>query len=169
MSVITFLAESLPPLVDQGGTATSVGVWILMAIMAGGAALLIYNQVLAAQVNRKVLKSPIATAAINPQPFIVAMEKEFVLRRDYLPQVEDLKNQDKENRKYSHDGLHDLRNELNAIKLGAEQRDQLLHKLDERTLNHTRVIEGINQKMDRIVDRVADKVEALLSTDRKTR
>ncbi len=156
------LAESLPNLVSNNGEATAIGIWILMAIVAGGAALLIYNQILAAQVNRKVLKSPIAAAAINPQPFIIAMEKEFVNRRDYDLQVEDLKNQDKENRKYSHDGLHDLRNDLNAIKLGAEHRDQLLHKLDERTLNHTRVLDSQSMKIDRIVERVADKVEALL-------
>lgn len=101
-------------------------------------------------------------AKLNPQPFLVAMEKEFVHRHEYERRNTDLENQVKEGRSYSHDEVHAVRNELHAMKLSGEQRDEVLHKLDERTLTHVRQLTGLDQKLDKVVERMGDKVEQLL-------
>jgi hypothetical protein len=100
---------------------------------------------------------------ISPQPLLIAMEKEFVNRHEYERRHGDIENQAKDVRAYAHDEVHEIRGSLQEMKLSGEERDQLLHKLDERTQTHTRVLSGMDQKIDHMADRMADKVEKLIS------
>lgn len=99
---------------------------------------------------------------IAPQPLIIALEKEFVNRPEYERRHSDLGNQLIDARKYAHDEIHAVRGELQSMKLAGEVRDATLHKLDERTQTHTRIMSGLDTKMDKVVERMADKVESLI-------
>jgi hypothetical protein len=156
----SLIAETMPKLVTDGGSATSIGVWVLMAIVAMAAGLFLYNQVLTAKVNQKLLSAPPQQSMV--QPLIVAMEEKFVTVPHFNEKHLEVRQQLKEVRAYAHDEVHNVRGDINAIRLAGELRDTLMHKLDERSLNQGRVIEGMNAKMDRLVDRFADKVEELI-------
>jgi sulfur carrier protein ThiS len=146
------------------------GMWLLTG--AGAIAFIAFgvNQVMGILVKRKQLTAPIITQQqINPQPLIVAMEKEFVSRHEYDASHVDLKREVVEVRKYAHDEVHAVDDELESMKQAGEERDRLLHKLDERTQTQTRLIGGLDIKLDRVVDRLADKIELLLRNDRKER
>jgi hypothetical protein len=120
---------------------------VVIASLAAGA-----NAIFGILLKRKQLSAPVVTQQqIVTQPFVVAMEKEFTNKREF-----------EKFEKYVHGAHHAINQEIHSVKLGGENRDELLSKLDERTLTHTRAIDNLSLKADRIVDRVADKVEALL-------
>ena len=88
---------------------------------------------------------------VSPQPLIVALEKEFVGKHEF-----------EKFEKYVHTSNHSTNGELQALRLAGENRDELLSALDERTKSQMRSIDNLSLKIDRVVDRVSDKVEALL-------
>ena len=99
---------------------------------------------------------------ISPQPLLVALEKEFVARAEYERRHNDLENQVKDTRKYSHDELHNTRNDIQAMKLSGESRDHLLHTLDERTQTHTQIIRSIDVKVDAFGKDVHSRINDVL-------
>jgi membrane-bound ClpP family serine protease len=105
---------------------------------------------------------------IITQPLIIALEKEFINRAEYERRHSDIENRVKEVSKYAHDEVHAIRSTLQAMQSAGELRDQMLHKLDERTITHTRQLSAVDAKVDRVVDRVADKVEGLLKREKQT-
>ncbi len=100
------------------------------------------------------------------QPFMIAMEKEFVARQEYERRQVDLESQVKDVRSYTHDQVHGLAEVVNAANVDARARNERLSALEADSKTHTRQLENLNGKMDRIVERVADKVEALLHKER---
>ncbi len=143
--------------------AESVG-WLMLTI--GGIIIMVAAALACAVYIKQLRASKVVQQQIITQPFVIAMEKEFGARAEYERRHAEVENQVKDTRKYAHDEAHEIRNIMQTMKLAGEGRDQLLHALDERTKTHTRVIDGINMKIDRIVERVADKVEALLQKQR---
>ena len=150
-------------LVTNDGQATAVGIWLLTGFGALAALGITGNAVMGILVKRKQLAAPpIGQQQIITQPLIVALEKEFINRAEYERRHGDVESQVKEVRKYAHDEVHAVRNVLQAMQTAGENRDQLLHALDERTKTHTRTIENLTSKIDRQGDRIADKVEQVL-------
>lgn len=146
---MNYLGQNIPPLVNGDGAATAVGLWILMAISAAAIGLFIYNQVLTAKVNQKALNAPpILQQQINPQPLIVAMEKEFVHRRDYDRDHTDLKNRLTENTTYVHERIHDFAKLVDTVTNDAHKRNELLAAVDERTKLQGRQLQLIDNKID---------------------
>jgi hypothetical protein len=135
--------------------------WLIAGLGAIAFLAIAGNAVFGILLKRKQLGAP-AGSLINPQPLIVAMEKEFVHRAEYERRHTDVENQVREARIYSHEEIHGVRNELHGMNLKGEERDRMLHTLDERTRTHQRTIDGLHQKLDRVVERVGDKVEELL-------
>jgi hypothetical protein len=159
--MMTLLAEGLPELVTPTGTATAIGVFVLMAITAMAGGLFIYNQILSAQVNRKSLAAPaVAQSSISGQPISItidkALEEKFVGKPDF-----------EKFEQYVHKAHHDNKNEFQAVKSAGDNRDHELAALQERTVSQTRAIDALSVKVDRGFDRVTDKVEQLIRDDSK--
>lgn len=149
--ILHLLGEAMPNLVNESGTPTAIGIWLLMAIMSAGGALWIYNMILGSQLKRKQLAAP-ENPAINPQPFIVAMEKEFVARAEYERRHSDVENQVKEARTYAHTEIHAIRGILQNQQLSMEVRNERLSSLEADSKTHTRQLTGLDAKVDKIID-----------------
>lgn len=163
---IPFLAEVLS---DASAQWLIAGAGAVMFLAVGT------NAIFGVLLKRKALHAP-PGQFINPQPFLIELKKEFVtvpmlekhaqqLAADLEEHKNDMHNQLKDLRAYAHQSNHDIRGDIQGIMLAGQGRDELLHKLDERTITHTRVMEGFTTKLDRMVDRMADKVEELLRRD----
>ncbi len=100
------------------------------------------------------------------QPFMVQLQKEFVDRIEYERRQTDLEAQVKDGRAYTHEQVHGLSEIVNAANIDARSRNERLSALEADSKTHTRQLENVNGKLDRIVERVADKVEALLHKER---
>jgi signal transduction histidine kinase len=136
--------------------------WLIAGIGAISFVAIGTNAVFGIAIKRKQLNAPVMQNMINPQPLIVAMEKEFVHRAEYERRHSDVESQIKEARKYAHDEIHAIRGFLSSMQLASEARDQLLHALDERTKTHTRQLDSVDVKIGRMSDRIADKIESVL-------
>lgn len=101
------------------------------------------------------------TNHISPQPLIVALEKEFVTKHEHDKSHTALHQHIVNVDAYAHQESHNIREIINAMGLDSKLRSELLSALDERTKTQSRVIDGLAGKMDRIVERVADKVEEI--------
>jgi hypothetical protein len=142
--MIVLLAQSsLPSLVDNGGGATSIGVWVLMAIAVFAGGIFIYNQVLAARVSQKILKAPVATQQQIAQPLIVAMEKEFVMRRDFdvLGRAVDA------NRKEAIEAIRKQSELLQVLSDDSQERGEKLAAIEADSKTHTRQLGGIESSI----------------------
>lgn len=96
------------------------------------------------------------------QPLIVALEKEFVTKGEYDKRHTEVRQELKEVRAYVHQEVHGLREVVNASAVHTKNNSEMLFALDERTKTQGRSIDQINIKMDRLGDRIADKVEKLI-------
>ncbi len=159
--MMTLLAQ-LP---DPKG-AESVG-WIMLTI--GGIIIIVAAGLACAAYIKQLRASKVVQQQIMTQPFIVAMEKEFVARHEYerrnkdmAEQVIDRRREIKDVQAFTHEESHKIRESLNAISLEMGQRSERLSALEADSKTFTRQLDSLNVKVDRIVDRVADKVEKLL-------
>lgn len=132
---------------------TAQGVWVLTGFGAITVLAIGVNQVMGILVKRKQLNAPIISQTqINPQPLIVAMEKEFLLKRDYDRDCEDAKNQLTEVRSYAHGRIHDLAQTISSISLSLQGRSERLAALEADSKTHGRQLGAIDQKIDRLID-----------------
>lgn len=149
----------LAQLTDVSGGATAIGIWVLMAIgsiflLAGGT-----NQVLGVLVKRKQLNAPsIIQQQINPQPLIVAMEKEFVHRRDYDRDHAEFKNRLTENTTYVHDRIHDFAAAITTVTEDSHRRNERLAAVETDCKTHKHQLSSIDGKIDTIRDKLGIQI-----------
>jgi hypothetical protein len=141
--MMTLLAQSSLPSVIENGQATSIGVWVLMAIAVFAGGIFIYNQVLTAKVSHKVLRAPVATQQQIAQPLIVAMEKEFVMRRDFDALERDVV----ENRKEAIEAIRKQAEVIEALADDSKERGEKLAAIEADSKTHTRQLGGIEKSI----------------------
>jgi glucose-6-phosphate-specific signal transduction histidine kinase len=137
------LAQSSLPALTENGGATAIGVWVLMAIAVFAGGIFIYNQILTAKVSQKVLNAPVATQQQIAQPLIVAMEKEFVMRRDFdvLSRTVD------DNRKEAIEAIRKQSELLTALGEDSQERGEKLAAIEADSKTHTRQLTGIDKSI----------------------
>lgn len=88
----------------------------------------------------------------------------YITRDEFNRRIEEWKVVAEKTEIYLHKSMHELRDRFQVMMTGAELRDHTLAALDERTVIQTRTMDGLSNKLDKVVERLADKVEDIIRT-----
>jgi hypothetical protein len=103
-----------------------------------------------------------SNGVVSPQPLIVALEKEFVLKRDHDKAVKDLTNQVTEARTYAHDRVHDLSETVNDLHVDSKNRNERLAVVENEAKTHTRQLTQIGGQLVEVGRNVDNRVNEVL-------
>jgi hypothetical protein len=144
------IADAVPQLVNADGGATPIGVWILMAIMAGAFGIWGYNQILGAQLKKKQLAAPPITQLQNPQPFEVTisktLEEKFVDRDAF--KVLDTKVES--NKREIVESIRKQAEVIEGLSHDAQKRGEQLAALTADSKTQTRQLASIDENIGKL-------------------
>lgn len=159
--IVTILAEA-SQLITNEGNATAAGIWLLTGLGAITALGITGNQILGILVKRRQLNAPPGTT-INPQPLIVAMQKEFVQQHEFEAHKKasadahakfelGLNNRFTEFSNYEHGRIHDFAKFLETLRAQSEDRLGRLAAVEADVKTLSRTVTNFDGKLDKLID-----------------
>ena len=118
-------------------------------------------------VGVKVIFFNKSNTLISPQPLSIALEKEFETKTDAAKTHETLQRDTSDVESYAHTEVRAILEMIKAGEMEARLRSERLSAIEADSKTHTRLLEGLTLKVDRVVERVGDKVESILKRELK--